>query len=98
MLGVSIPFRPLFYGHVVLLHLSLLFRVGGDLALVEPLRRAGAWGNAAAILLFLGTTLYSAATAPGTPGTSPDDTRAPGPRSSGHEQETIPDLELPGDE
>jgi len=59
VLGISIPYRPFFYGHVVVLHLSLLLRVGGDLAIVEPLRRAGAWGNAGAVLLFLGATVVS---------------------------------------
>lgn len=60
VLGISIPYRPVFYLHVALLHVSLLLRMGGDLAYVEPLRRWGGWGNAAAILLFLGLTAYSA--------------------------------------
>lgn len=62
VLGVSIPYRPLFYGPVALLHASLLLRVGGDLALVEPLRWWGGWGNAAAILLFLGMAAQGALT------------------------------------
>ena len=62
VLGVSIPYRPLFYAPVALLHASLLLRVGGDLALVEPLRWWGGWGNAAAILLFLGMAAQGALT------------------------------------
>lgn len=49
----EVPFRPLFYGHLALLHVSLVLRVAGDFAGVEPLRLWGAVGNAAAILLFL---------------------------------------------
>lgn len=33
--------------------------VVGDLAYIEPLRGWGGWGNAAAIVLFLMTTVYS---------------------------------------
>jgi hypothetical protein len=36
--------------------------VGGDLALVEPLRWWGGWGTAAAILLFLGMAAQGALT------------------------------------
>jgi hypothetical protein len=56
VLGVSIPYHPGFYGHVALLHLSLTARVTGDLWALPPLRILGSWGNAGAILLFLGWT------------------------------------------
>lgn len=59
VLGISIPYRPLFYGHVGLLHLALVVRVGGDLAFLQPLRYWGGWGTAVAILLFLGATVFS---------------------------------------
>lgn len=53
VLGIALPFRPAFYAHLGLLHLSVLARVCGDLglALVAP-----AWSglaNVLAILLFL---------------------------------------------
>jgi hypothetical protein len=59
----AVPFRPVFYGHVGLLHGSLALRVAGDLAGVEPLRFLGAIGNAAAILLFVLTTIFTVITA-----------------------------------
>lgn len=58
VLGISIPYGPVFYVHVALLHTSLAFRVIGDLNLFDSLRRWGAWGNAAAILLFLVATVF----------------------------------------
>ena len=42
VLGVTIVYRPLFYLHLALLHLSLLLRVSGDLLLWAPGRR---WGG-----------------------------------------------------
>jgi len=101
VLGVSIPYRPLFYGHVILLHVSLVLRVGGDLAVVEPLRRTGAWGNAAAVLLFLGATGVSVLRAVpeadgqkiapdlGDPSPSAEPVSDPAPGD-------VPDLDLPG--
>lgn len=59
VLGIPIPYRPLFYGHVALLHLSLMARIGGDLTLGLSLRTLGGWGNVAAIVLFLAVTVYS---------------------------------------
>ncbi|MBI4247571.1 MAG: hypothetical protein HY614_10345 [Candidatus Rokubacteria bacterium] len=57
VLGIALPFRPAFYAHLALLHLSVLARVSGDLgfALVAP-----AWSGLAsvlAILLFLVNSL-----------------------------------------
>jgi hypothetical protein len=51
--GLAMPFHPLFYLHVVLLHLSLLTRIAGDLAQWPWIQRWGGLLNAAAILLFL---------------------------------------------
>jgi hypothetical protein len=59
VLGISIPFRPAFYAHLLLLHLSLLLRVSGDLLLWWPARQWGGLLNASAVLLFLGNTAAS---------------------------------------
>jgi len=56
--GRAIPFRPIFYSHLVLLHGSLLLRVLGDLALWLPVRQWGGLLNAAALALFLLNTGY----------------------------------------
>lgn len=53
VMGVAMPFREAFYGHLVLLHLSLALRVGADLALWRPGQRWGSLLNVLAILLFL---------------------------------------------
>ena len=57
VVGLPLPFRPAFYLHVGVLHVSLILRVAGDL--VESLGRWRAWGgvlNAAALLLFMFNT------------------------------------------
>ena len=59
VLGVSVPFRRVFYGHVGLLHLSLLLRVGGDLAGWWPGRSWGGLLNGVALVLFVGYTGYA---------------------------------------
>lgn len=56
VLGIPIPYRPFFYGHVALLHAALLARVVGDLSLNLTLRTWGGWGTALAVLLFLVAT------------------------------------------
>jgi hypothetical protein len=102
VLGISIPYRPLFYAPLVLLHASLLLRVVGDLALIEPLRWAGGWGNAAAILLFLGMVGQGALTGgPESAETTGQGPGVPGPGAEGvpstdrpPEAEEIPDLQL----
>ncbi len=53
VLNLGVPFRPIFYLHVAVLHLSLLMRVGGDHAMSETTRAAGAALNGAALLIFL---------------------------------------------
>jgi hypothetical protein len=56
VLGMPIPFRPRFYSHLGVLHLSLLLRVGGDLAGWWPGRSWGGLLNGAALVLFLANT------------------------------------------
>ena len=50
---VSFPFQKPFYAHLILLHLSLLLRVSGDLAELPPARMWGGVLNGLAIVLFL---------------------------------------------
>jgi hypothetical protein len=57
VLRVPLPYSPVFYGHLALLHAGLLVRVAGGDVLGVP----GAWGlggvlNVAAILLFVGVS------------------------------------------
>jgi len=59
ILGVPIHYRPTFYAHLILLHLSLIIRVLGDLTEQFDIRRWGGLLNEIAILLFLGMTIYS---------------------------------------
>jgi hypothetical protein len=56
LIGRPIRFRPRFYAHLALLHLSLTLRVVGDLALWAPGRRWGGMLNVAALLLFMANT------------------------------------------
>lgn len=58
--GRAIPYSPLFYTHLALLHGSLLARIAGDLAWNLSLRKWGGLLNAAALLLFLALTLHAA--------------------------------------
>ena len=61
VLGLPITFRPTFYVHLGLLHLSLLLRVAGDLMGWLPGRQWGGLLNAVAVLLFLAQTARSLA-------------------------------------
>ncbi len=67
VLGVGLPFHPAFYVHWALLHLSLLLRVGADLAGWTPGQHWGGLGNALAILLFLANTVRAVAAGQGGP-------------------------------
>jgi hypothetical protein len=58
VLGVRISFRPAFYAHLVLLHVTLLLRVAGDLLPSAPARQWGGLLNALALLLFFANTAY----------------------------------------
>lgn len=53
VLGLSIRYSPRLYSHLLLLHLSLLLRVVGDLTLWAPGRQWGGLLNGVTLLLFL---------------------------------------------
>jgi hypothetical protein len=53
LLGIQVPYTPLFYIHLSLLHLSLLLRVVGNMLLWLPGRRWGGLLNGVVVLLFL---------------------------------------------
>lgn len=57
ILHIPLAHRPRFYVHLLLLHITLLLRVAGDLALVWPLRTWGGVLNVVVILLFVANTL-----------------------------------------
>ena len=59
ILGVPVTFQRAFYGHLILLHLSLILRVTGDLFALPVFRNWGGLLNEVAILLFLGLTIHS---------------------------------------
>ena len=59
ILQTAIVFSPAFYGHLALLHVSLVLRVAGDLLSSQAIRQWGGMLNAAAILLFLVVTLIA---------------------------------------
>jgi len=59
VLGVAMVYSTRFYAPLVLLHASLLLRVGGDLAGWPQARLWGGLLNAAVILLFLASTVIS---------------------------------------
>ncbi|MCB0109511.1 MAG: hypothetical protein KDE53_26495, partial [Caldilineaceae bacterium] len=52
-----LPYRPRFYSHLLLLHITLAVRIAGDLLLSMSLRQWGALLNALVVLLFLGNTV-----------------------------------------
>jgi hypothetical protein len=59
ILGLPVTFYRAFYGHLILLHLSLILRITGDLTNLVAVRKWGGLLNEVAILLFLGMTIYS---------------------------------------
>jgi hypothetical protein len=60
VLGVPLRYRSIFYAHLVVLHVATAMRVVGDLNQeLGRLRAWGALGNAAAIALFVVTTVGS---------------------------------------
>lgn len=61
VLGIALPFRPAFYSHLALLHLSLVLRVVGDLTAWWSGRLGGGLLNVVAVLLFLGNMAMSGA-------------------------------------
>ena len=58
ILPVTMRYSSLLYTHLILLHLSLIWRVGSDLLLWLPGRQYGGLFNALALLLFLLNTIY----------------------------------------
>jgi hypothetical protein len=64
VLGRSMPFRTIFYTHLILLHLSLLLRVGGDLQNSPLARQWGGMFNVIALLLFLANTARALSSSP----------------------------------
>ncbi len=57
ILRIAVPYRPILYVPLALLHASLALRVAGSLSGIDRVLAAGAWGNAAAIVLFLATVV-----------------------------------------
>ena len=63
--GKAVPYRPAFYAHVVLLHLSLLLRiVAGDLVGSLEAYQWGGLLNVVTLLIFLGNTGFAVMSAP----------------------------------
>ncbi len=60
VLGMPIKFSPVFYVHLVLLHLSLALRLAGDLFFWHSLRQWGGLLNEVAVILFLAVTVVAA--------------------------------------
>jgi len=56
VLGLPIRYSSRLYSHLVLLHLTLLLRVGGDLLLWIPGRQWGGLLNGVVLVIFLGNT------------------------------------------
>ncbi|HEY9087414.1 MAG TPA: hypothetical protein VIO36_04550 [Anaerolineaceae bacterium] len=59
LLNRMLPYHPVFYASLGLLHLSLLLRVGADLARQMDLRRWGGLLNEVAILLFFASLIIT---------------------------------------
>jgi hypothetical protein len=57
VLRVAVPYHPVFYGPLVLLHFSLLLRLGGDALSAFDAIRWGALASALAMLAFVGVTV-----------------------------------------
>jgi hypothetical protein len=57
VLGRPLPFRKIFYGHVAVLHLSLLLRVGGDLVESADGWQWGGILNVVALAMFVAITV-----------------------------------------
>lgn len=53
VLGLPLPYRPWFYGHLILLHVGLAMRIAGDWTASEPIRQWGALLNGVALVAFL---------------------------------------------
>ena len=60
--GLTVPFRPLFYAHLALLHAALVLRVGSDLLGWTEGRQWGGLGTVVALLVFLANTALAVIT------------------------------------
>ncbi|HEU5012541.1 MAG TPA: hypothetical protein VFT66_08355 [Roseiflexaceae bacterium] len=59
VLGAQVRFTRAFYGHLALLHASLLLRIAGDLTGMGLVRRWGGLLNAVTIVVFLGVMIWA---------------------------------------
>ena len=64
VLGARMTYRPLFYAHVVLLQITLLIRLGGDVTGWGPGRQVGGLLNAVTLVLFLANTITALRSVP----------------------------------
>jgi hypothetical protein len=55
--GLRLNYTPLFYGYLMLLHLSLVYRVAGSMIRDFPMQQWGGLFNAVSVLLFIIVTL-----------------------------------------
>lgn len=60
VLQIRIPYHPFFYASLVVLHASLLLRLGGDALGLHEWRSLGGMGNLLALLLFIANTVTAA--------------------------------------
>lgn len=67
VLGAQMTYRPLFYAHMVLLQITLLIRLGGDVAGWGPGRQVGGLLNAVTLVLFLANTVTALGSLPDRP-------------------------------
>lgn len=58
--GLKLKYTPIFYGHLILLHLTLIYRMYGNLFGNFEARQWGALLNVVAVLLFLAITFITA--------------------------------------
>jgi hypothetical protein len=60
VLAISVPYHPVFYAHLALLHGSLLLRMLADALQLADLRAWAGLGNIAALVLFIAITVVAA--------------------------------------
>lgn len=60
VLQIRIPYHPLFYVSLIVLHASLALRLGGDAFGLHEWRRLGGMGNLLALLIFIANTVAAA--------------------------------------
>ena len=59
VLRIAVPYKPYFYGPLLLLHASLALRLAGDLADIHAVRQWGGLANGAALAVFIATMLVT---------------------------------------